>query len=230
MLILGLLTSGIQADRAPVVCIIRRHCIRQHTSAYVTAYVSIRHCIRQHTSAYVSIRQHTSAHVSTRQNTSAYVSIRQHTPAYVRLRQTGRRIFGLSVSSATKLLRCQYLYFCTSNASKVSTRHRVGGLSHVARKLPPPHVPASVSIRQRMRLSDVVRQTSAYVSGCGFPPLSDRRPECIPTDGIRQHVSAYASIYQHTSTYISICQHVPAYVSIRQHMSAYVSMCQHMSA
>ncbi len=52
--------------------------IRQHTSAYVAAYVSIRSAarvwkdvsIRQHTSAYVSIRQHTSAYVA------AYVSIR----------------------------------------------------------------------------------------------------------------------------------------------------------
>jgi hypothetical protein len=37
---------------------------RQHTSAYVSAYVSIRQRIRQHTSAYVSTRQHTSAYVS----------------------------------------------------------------------------------------------------------------------------------------------------------------------
>jgi hypothetical protein len=68
--------------------------IHQHTSAYVTAYVSVRHSIRQHTSAYVSIRQHTSAHVSTRQHTSAYVtayvSTRQHTSAHVSIYARGK--------------------------------------------------------------------------------------------------------------------------------------------
>jgi hypothetical protein len=86
----------IQADRPPLIRINRRHCMRQHTSAYVTAYVSIRQHTSLHTSAYVSIRQpsayvsmrqHTSAYFSTRQHTSAYVSIRQHTSAYVSIRQ-----------------------------------------------------------------------------------------------------------------------------------------------
>ena len=56
--------------------------IRQHTSAYIVAYIVARasrrkrpQCSAQHTSAYVSIRQHTSAYVSIRQHTSAYVSI-----------------------------------------------------------------------------------------------------------------------------------------------------------
>jgi hypothetical protein len=40
-------------------------------------------------------------------NTSAYVSIRQHTSAYVSIRQRPD-------SQALQLLRCQYLYFCTS--------------------------------------------------------------------------------------------------------------------
>jgi hypothetical protein len=112
------------------------------------------------------------------------------------------------------------LYFYTSNASKVSTRHRIGWLGHVARNLPPPHIPAPVSIRQRMRLSDVVQQTAvcwnafrqmAYVSMC-------------------QHVSAYVSMCQHMSAYVSMCQHMSADVSMCQHMSAYVRMSQHMSA
>jgi hypothetical protein len=67
-----------------------------------SAYVSV----RQRTSAYVRIRPHTSAYVSIRRHTSAYVSIRQHTPyrylvPVLRWRQR------------------QYLYFCTSKASKL---------------------------------------------------------------------------------------------------------------
>jgi hypothetical protein len=59
---------------------------------------------------YVSIRQHTSAYVSIRQHTSAYVSIRQHT--------SDLRVHRLHLP---QLLRCQYLYFCTSTASQLST-------------------------------------------------------------------------------------------------------------
>ncbi len=87
--------------------------------------------------AYVSIRQHTSAYVSVRQHTSESVSIRQHTSAYGQQQQ-----LGLSVHAARKRLRrrllrglrasrstsstCQYLYFCTSKASKPSTCCCVG--------------------------------------------------------------------------------------------------------
>jgi hypothetical protein len=115
--------------------------IRQHSSAYVSirqhtsAYVSIRQhtserclCMPSATSAYVSIRQHPSASVSIRakgacvcrlpvsirQHTSAYVSIRQHTSAYV------REVL-VHDSAKTGTQTCQYLYFCTSKASKLST-------------------------------------------------------------------------------------------------------------
>ncbi len=64
----------------------------------------------KHTSAYVSIRQHTSAYVSIRQHTSAYVSIRHIYGILVRVRDS------------YELLLRQYLYFCTSKASKLSTR------------------------------------------------------------------------------------------------------------
>jgi hypothetical protein len=98
------------------------------TSSMSTAYVSIRQH-RQHASAYVSIRQHTSACVSIRQHASAYVSIRQHTSAYVSTRQY-LFFFGLLILPVVtpvqvavyivRLLR-QYLYCCTSKASKLST-------------------------------------------------------------------------------------------------------------
>jgi hypothetical protein len=118
----------------------------QHTSAYVydsirqltSAYVSIRQhkfdksiealavSTRQHTStsAYVRIRQHTSAYVRQEhrgpccQHTSAYifVSIRPHTSAYVRIRSTRA---SRPLLQTQRLLR-QYLYFCTSKASKLS--------------------------------------------------------------------------------------------------------------
>jgi hypothetical protein len=81
------------------------------------AYVSI----RQHTSAYVSMRQHTSAYVSIRQHTSAYVSIRQHTSACVSIRQhtSDARDCEPEPLQLVGLLR-QYLYFCTSKASKLA--------------------------------------------------------------------------------------------------------------
>jgi hypothetical protein len=91
--------------------------MRQHTSAYVS--------IRRHTSAYDGIRLHASCGwrwlISGRicQHTSAYVSIRQHTSAYVSIRQhTMAEIWSpYSLHAST----CQYLYFCTSKASKLST-------------------------------------------------------------------------------------------------------------
>ena len=64
------------------------------------AYVSRRH---KSAKAYVSIRQQ-----------KAYVSIRQHTSAYVRPEDKRR------ISEPQRLLR-QYLYFCTSKASKACT-------------------------------------------------------------------------------------------------------------
>jgi hypothetical protein len=63
-----------------------------------------------------------------RQQTSAYVSIRQHTSAYAFQNGTLKPVFlrhAASVNSpGTQLLRCEYVYFCTSKASKLSTRRR----------------------------------------------------------------------------------------------------------
>jgi hypothetical protein len=55
-----------------------------------------------------SVRQHTSAYVSIRQHTSAYVSIRQHT------------------SSGSGAQPRQYVFFCTSKASKLRTLFAAG--------------------------------------------------------------------------------------------------------
>jgi hypothetical protein len=43
---------------------------------------------------------------------------------------------------------------------------------------------------------------------------------------LRQHTSAFVSIFQHSSAYVSIRQHTSAYVRICQRMSAYVSIRQ----
>jgi hypothetical protein len=99
--------------------------IRRHTSAYVS--------IRQHTSAYVSIRQHTSAFVGVpfaytekEGHTSAYVSIRQHTSvfvdvpfAYTEEEGLGDGILGLNCCDRGSRCSRQYLYLCTSKASKL---------------------------------------------------------------------------------------------------------------
>jgi hypothetical protein len=77
---------------------------------------------RLHTSAYVSIRQRTEEEVHLleqrlkRLHTSAYVSIRQRTEEEVHLLE--QRLKRLQ-----RLLR-QYLYFCTSKASTLSTAAR----------------------------------------------------------------------------------------------------------
>ncbi len=99
-------------------------------------------CIRQHTSAYVSIRQWQVGRLAGTVgclHTSAYVSIRQHTPE-AEVGDIGWEISGgmpvsmspsFSLSSAAfsscpvscaTPRACQYLYFCTSRARKLSTK------------------------------------------------------------------------------------------------------------
>jgi hypothetical protein len=165
------------------------HSILQHTSAYVS--------IRQHTSACGSALrlachpQHTSAYVGTRQHPSAYVGIREH-PSY--LPRAARKYLSPAEPAAphlhtppappgTRLLRCQYVYFSTSKASKLSTWQSarakrccaISGCAACIRQ----HTSAYVSIRQH---------TSAV--------LRDKRMRCL-------HTSAYVSIRQHTSAYVS---------------------------
>jgi hypothetical protein len=102
----------------------------------------------------------------------------------------------IRAGSVLRTLLRQYLYFCTSKASKLSTW---AGARHGTH--PSAHAPPSSHFLLLIR-----QHTSAYVS-------------------IRQHTSAYVSIRQHTSVYVSIRPHTSAYVSIRQHTSAYVSSC-----
>ena len=109
MLLLRILTRLVLKNEVRRVFVPRLLAVSLLTSASVS--------IRQHPSAYVSIRQHTSAYVSIRQHTSAYVSIRQRTSAYVSI---CHRVAAGLVQLLQRLLR-QYLYCCTSKASKSST-------------------------------------------------------------------------------------------------------------
>jgi hypothetical protein len=64
------------------------------------------------------------AYVSTRPHTSAYVSIRPHTSAYVSIRQQEYRNSSLEFLDSVRQnlpLQRQYLFFCTSKASKLRT-------------------------------------------------------------------------------------------------------------
>jgi hypothetical protein len=199
--------------------------IRQHTSAAYVRIAPVSRVVAVSLSAVaslVSIRQHTSAYVSNKRQdstcqpcrgrlalggrfprqhqrqrqaaapqVSAYVSIRQHTSAaYGKL----------------QVLRCQYLYFCTSKPFSICTFV----LEKQVNCVPPPATPrarnepphtASVSIRQH---------TLAYVSITLPPPATPRARNEPPhaaqkrggplrrhaaSCGIRQHTSAYA---QHT--------------------------------
>jgi hypothetical protein len=64
------------------------------------------------------IRQHTSAYVSTRQHTSAYVSVVRKR---AQLRRVARETQARDILRNAAGTQRQYLYFCTSNASKLST-------------------------------------------------------------------------------------------------------------
>ncbi len=60
-----------------------------------------------------------------RQHTSAYVSIRQHTSAYVLLFFEVCECAGMQL---VQRLKRQYLYLCTSKASKLSACMTAGGI------------------------------------------------------------------------------------------------------
>ncbi len=107
-----------------------------------------------------------------------------------------------------QLLTCQYLYFCTSKASKLST-----AVSSEQRDRQQ-HTSAYVSIRQHTSAYVSIRQhTSAYASIRQqlSTAVSSRRSGIVNSEYvIRQHTSAYVSIRQHTSAYVSIRQHTSA--------------------
>jgi hypothetical protein len=229
--------------------------IRQHTSAYVPRACGT--C--QHTSAYVSIRQHTSASVSiiasSMWTSSAYVSIRQHASAYLpRACETCQPVRDGRAGSLCLLSMCQYLYFCTSKASKLkrSRWFSLPAARGAAAFLLSTLASAYVSIRQhriRQHTSAYVsvlakhtricicQHTSAYVR---IAYVSIRQRSCQAHSHL--HMSAYVSVHQnrirqHTSAYVlsalvpggfPSCTHTPR--RIHQHTPAYVSIRQHTSA
>ena len=89
--------------------------------------------IRQPTSEHVSIRQHTSGmytmytwrlHTRWRLHTGKELLLRLHRLLHIELLLRLHR---------QQLLRCQYLYFCISKASKLSTHHHNAALCQVRR-------------------------------------------------------------------------------------------------
>jgi hypothetical protein len=146
--------------------------IRQHTSAYVSirqhtsAYVST----RQHMScSALNCSTNTRIHVSTSttQHTSAYFSIRQQTTAYASMRwrrarsltSNTCRAFRVSIGTflLVKQVLCtfcpaepysQYLYFCISEARKLSKLSTpISSHTHAAKLSSPAPAPAPSSLR-----------------------------------------------------------------------------------
>jgi hypothetical protein len=206
-------------------------------------------------------------------NTPAYVSIRQHTSAYVRIRKywkrqqhaccienTGMRAEvecqgeRLRRSSACQFVKhaCQYLYFCTSKASKLyfctskaSSTFVLAKQVNFAGPLRPPGAGGIKAKHCFVRFLDETPHDSpedksihrARTCPACAASTAGKMLQTFAYVGIRQHTSAHVSI-----AYASIRQHTSAYVSIRQHTCsasrsehsrkdvAYVSICQHTSA
>jgi hypothetical protein len=144
----------------------------------------------------------------------------------------------------------QYLYFCTSKASKLSTfvhalslslclsdavlaclRQNLYFRTSKASKVST-CVRVFLTCRRRLALGLLLLVEDAYVSIRPSAYVSIRMlmdvccfflQKTHTSAYVHQHTSAYASIRQHTSAYVSIRAHTSAYVSIRQHTSAYVS-------
>ena len=105
---------------------------------------------------------------------------------------------GLLNRRLEQLLRCQYLYFCTRKASKLSAWSATGAPPYTAHPDTPPCLKKCFACWNTCTLGR--QHTSAFVS-------------------IRLHMSACVSIRRHTPNRIR--QHMSAYVSIRRHTSAY---------
>ena len=115
-----------------------------------------------------------------------------------------------NIKSATHLLRGEYLYFCTSKASKLKHRRASSSPSP-----PPGRASAAPGTASAPRSAPV--HTSAYVS----IRQQTLRPRLAELLCIRQHTSAYVSIRQQAllprlAQLLCIRQHTSAYVSIRQ--------------
>jgi hypothetical protein len=156
------------------------------------AYVSI----RQHTSAYVSIRQHTSAYVSIRQHTSAYVSVCQHDSE-----QHDER--GKHTLECAAVRQCSY--FCTSKASKLSTRFRcTRAASSTVRQ------PAAGGGTQFTCFTGTKVQILTY---CRLPNRMRRRPSCHQNglaDGWQRSAGGWKSCK--SGSCVSMCTFVPVFL------------------
>jgi hypothetical protein len=111
----------------------------------------------------------------------------------------------------TQILRCQYVYLCTSKASKLCVPYTSNA------SVPGPFVISSSCTRSSsgVRFGTFVRVSTYFCAGKARAHLHLLDAVgCVVADNDRC-VLAYVSIRQHTS----------AYVSKRQHMSAYVSVC-----
>ncbi len=180
-----------------------------------------------HTSAYVSIRQHTSASRARTCCVSPYPPAPSPPAAAPAARAAPR-----PRAPPAHLLR-QILYFCTSNASKLSTSDPASassmeteGASRASISLTTccsAATPPAAPLTSRCLTSgpSVACQSVAYVS------IRQRASAYV---SMRQRTAAYGSVHQRTAVYVSIRQHTSAYVSIRQHTSAYVNIRQHTSA
>jgi hypothetical protein len=141
----------------------------------------------------------------------------------------------LSAGALASTLRRQYLYLCTSKASKLRTldprsAQPLPAAASLAcrrarcaqRRLPPNPRPPPASLYVSIRKHTL---TYVYVS-VAYPR--------ILAHSLHTYTSAYESIRQHTSAYVYVNVAYPrilahplhtytsAYVSIRQHTSAYV--------
>jgi hypothetical protein len=145
-----------------------------------------------------------------RQHTSAYVSIRQHSSAYVG-KACRRRLRGW------RWHHKQYLYFCTSKTSKLSTGG--DGAGSFARLLAlNTLIPGGI----RASVGDGVAEQPACLRQHPSASVSIRQRMLVPAsvgDGVAEQP---ACLRQHTSAHVSTRQHTSAYFSIRQHKSAYV--------
>jgi hypothetical protein len=132
---------------------------------------------------YVSVKPlglHREAYVSIRQTSSAFVSIRQHTPAYVSILVVGP-LYGSVKPLGLQARQRQYLYHCTSKASKLSTH----------KNLLPIGVGNNAAQPEAQERLQPVRESERRERQLSIPLLQQRRPRDFP-EHARRKVHALA--------------------------------------
>ena len=138
------------------------------------------------------------------------------------------------------LLRCQYLYLCTSKASKLSTSH-AGSWSEWPRRMSRkhssrcarttcqhtsayvsirPHTSAFESLRAYRGSTALVEVRAHETSRLNWPVTQQAlRALLMASNAYLRFLwkSSESTRLQYTSAYVRIRQHSSAYVSIRQH-------------